>query len=94
MMPYRKTYRIEVTYVNFQDNDPTEGLTVFDEGTIIPKMIVSLSLIELALCLCYPFGDHYNFNKAMLLKSLGKLHPKNDYPKIDSLQDPNGLRVY
>jgi hypothetical protein len=50
---------------------------------------VSLPLIESALRLRYPFGDHYNFNKAMLSKSLGKLHPK-----IDSLKDPNALGVY
>jgi hypothetical protein len=50
---------------------------------------VSLSPIESALRLRYPFGDHYNFNRAMLSKSLGKLHPK-----IDSLQDPNRLGVY
>jgi hypothetical protein len=46
-------------------------------------------LIESALCLRYPFGDHYNFDKGMLSKSLGKLHPE-----IGSLQDPNGLEVY
>ena len=53
------------------------------------KRWVSLSSIESALRLRYPFGDHYNFDKAMLSKSLGKLHPK-----IDSLQDPNALGVY
>jgi hypothetical protein len=53
------------------------------------KRWVSLSSIESALRLRYPFGDHYNFDKAMLSKSLGKLHPE-----IDSLQDPNGLGVY
>jgi hypothetical protein len=53
------------------------------------KRWVSLSSIESALCLRYPFGDHYNFDKAMLSKSLGKLHPK-----IDSLKDPNALGVY
>jgi hypothetical protein len=37
ILRYRKTYRIEVTYVNFQDNHPTEGLPVFDDGTILPK---------------------------------------------------------
>ncbi len=53
------------------------------------KQWVSLLSIESALRLQYPFGDHYNVDKAMLLKSLGKLHPE-----IDSLQDPNGLGVY
>ncbi len=53
------------------------------------KRWVSLSSIESALCLRYPFGDHYNFDKTMLSKSLGKL-----LPKIDSLKDPNGLGVY
>ena len=53
------------------------------------KRWVSLSSIESALRLRYPFRDHYNFDRAMLSKSLGKLHPK-----IDSLQDPNGLGVY
>jgi hypothetical protein len=53
------------------------------------KRWISLSSIESSLRLRYPFGDHYNFNKAVLLKSLGKLHPE-----IDSLQDPNGLGVY
>ena len=51
------------------------------------KRWVSLSSIESALRLRYPFGDHYNFDRAMLSKSLGN-------PKIDSLQDPNGLGVY
>jgi hypothetical protein len=50
---------------------------------------VSLSSIESALRLRYPFGDHYNFDKGVLLKSLGKLHPK-----INSLQEKNGLGVY
>jgi hypothetical protein len=80
---------MEVTDVDFQDNHPAEGLPVFDDGMITPKRWVTLSSIESALCLSYPFGDHYNFNKSMLSKSLGKLHPK-----IDSLQDPNGLGVY
>ena len=53
------------------------------------KRWVSLSSVESALRLRYPFGDHYNFDKAMLSKSLGKLHDK-----IDSLQDPNALGVY
>jgi hypothetical protein len=51
--------------------------------------MVSLSSIKLALCLRYTFRDHYDFNRAMLSKSLEKLHPK-----MDSLQDPNGLGVY
>jgi hypothetical protein len=55
---------------------------------LFQKRWVSLSLIESALRLRYPFSDHYNFNKAMLSKSLGKLHPK-----IDSLQEPNGFGV-
>jgi hypothetical protein len=45
------------------------------------KRWVSLSSIESALRLRYPFTDHYNYEKVMLRKSLGKLHPK-----IDSLQ--------
>jgi hypothetical protein len=53
------------------------------------KRWVSLSSIESALRLRYAFGDHYNFDKAMLSKSLGKL----DY-KIDSLQEPNDHGVY
>jgi hypothetical protein len=53
------------------------------------KRWVSLSSIESALRLRYPFGDHYNFDKRVLSKSLGKLHPK-----IDSLQEKNGLGVY
>ena len=53
------------------------------------KRWVSLSSIESALRLRYPFGDHYNFDKGVLSKSLGKLHPK-----IDSLQEKNGLGVY
>jgi hypothetical protein len=69
------------------DKSPAGGLPVFDDGTILPKRRVSLSSIESALRLRYPFGDHYNFDKAMLSKSLGKLHPK-----IDSLQDPNDIR--
>jgi hypothetical protein len=32
-------YRIKVTYVNFQDNHPTEGLLVFDAGMIVLKMM-------------------------------------------------------
>jgi hypothetical protein len=47
------------------------------------KRLVSLLSIESALRLRYPFGDHYNFDKAMLSKSLDKLHPE-----IDSMQDP------
>jgi hypothetical protein len=53
------------------------------------KRWVSLSSIASALRLRYTFGDHYNFNKAMLSKSLGKLHYK-----IDSLQEPNDHGVY
>jgi hypothetical protein len=53
------------------------------------KRWVSLSSIESALRLHYPFSDHHNFDKGVLLKSLGKLHPK-----IDSLQEKNGLEVY
>ncbi len=53
------------------------------------KRWVSLSSVESALRLRYPFGDHYNFDKSMLSKLLGKLHDK-----IDSLQDPNALGVY
>jgi hypothetical protein len=53
------------------------------------KRWVSLSSIESALRLRYPFGDHYNIYKAVLSKSLGQLHPE-----IDSLQDPDGLGVY
>ncbi len=53
------------------------------------KRWVSLSSIESALRLRYPFGDHYNFEKSTLSKSLGNLHPN-----IDSLQDPNVLGVY
>ena len=53
------------------------------------KRWVSLSSIESALRLRYPFGDHYNFDKGVLSKSLRKL-----YPKIDSLQEKNGLGVY
>ena len=53
------------------------------------KRWVSLSSIVSALRLQYPFGDHYNFDKGVLSKSLGKLHPK-----IDSLQEKNGLGVY
>ncbi len=53
------------------------------------KRWVSLTSIESALRLRYPFGDHYNFDKGVLSKSLGKLHPK-----IDSLQEKNGLGVY
>jgi hypothetical protein len=56
---------------------------------LFQKGWASLSSIELALCLHYPFGAHYNLNKAVLFKSLGKLHPK-----IDSLQDLDGLGVY
>ncbi len=50
---------------------------------------LSLTSIESALPLRYEFGDHYNFAKSMLSKSLGKLHPK-----IDSLQDQNTHGVY
>jgi hypothetical protein len=53
------------------------------------KRWVSISSIEAALRLRYSFGDHYNFDKAMLSKSLGKLHPQ-----IDSLQDQNDHGVY
>jgi hypothetical protein len=53
------------------------------------KRWVSLSAIESALRLRYTFGDHYNFNKAMLSKSLGQLHYK-----IDSLQEPDDHGVY
>jgi hypothetical protein len=53
------------------------------------KRWVSLSSIESALRLRYSFGDHYNFDKAMLSKTLGKIDPK-----IDSLRDPNGHGVY
>jgi hypothetical protein len=53
------------------------------------KRWVSLSSNESALCLRYPFGDHHNFDKGVLSTSLGKLHPK-----IDSLQEKNGLEVY
>jgi hypothetical protein len=56
---------------------------------LFQKRWVSLLSIESALRLRYPFSNHYDFNKAMLSKSLGKLHPK-----IDSLQEPNGLGVY
>jgi hypothetical protein len=56
---------------------------------LFQKRWVSLSSIESALRLRYPFSNHYDFNKLMLSKSLGKLHPK-----IDSLQEPNGLGVY
>jgi hypothetical protein len=37
------------------------------------KRWVSLSSIESALPLRYPFGDHYNIDKGVLSKSLGKL---------------------
>jgi hypothetical protein len=72
---YRKTYSIEVTDFNFQDKSPAEGLPVFDDGSF-QKRWVSLSSFESALRLRYPFGDHYNFDKAMLSISLGKLHPR------------------
>jgi hypothetical protein len=82
-------YHIEVTYVIFQDNNPAKGLHVFEDGMSLPKTKGGISSIELALRLCYSFGDNYNFNKAKLLKSLGKLHPK-----IDSLQDQHDHGVY
>jgi hypothetical protein len=50
---------------------------------------VSLSSIELALCLRYSFGDHYNFTKTILSKSLGNLHSKTN-----SLEDQNDFGVY
>jgi hypothetical protein len=53
------------------------------------KRWVSLSAIQSALHLRYTVGDHYNFNKAMLSKSLGKLHYK-----IDSLEESNDHGVY
>jgi hypothetical protein len=37
VLRYRKAYRIEVTDVNFKDSCPTEGLPVFDDGTLVPK---------------------------------------------------------
>jgi hypothetical protein len=88
-LPYIQHYRTtppnEVTYVNFQDKNPAKGLHNFDSGSILPKMMGEPFIKnEAALCLRYSFGDHYNFNKEMLSKSLGKLHPK-----IDSLQDRN-----
>jgi hypothetical protein len=79
---YRKTSLNEVTDVNFQDKNSAKGLHVFDNGSILPS-------IEGALCLRYSFGDHYNFNKLMLAKSLGRLHPK-----IDSSKDQNDHGVY
>jgi hypothetical protein len=36
---YRKAYCIEVTDVNFKDSPPTEGLPVFDNGMLVPKMM-------------------------------------------------------
>jgi hypothetical protein len=72
---YRKAYSIKVIDVNFEDKSPAEGLPAFDNGTILPKMI--LSSIELALRWHYSFSDHhYNFDKAMLSKSLGKPYRK------------------
>jgi hypothetical protein len=58
---------------------------------VFEKRWVSLPSIEWALCLLrYPSGDHYDFDQAMLSKSLEELHPK-----IDLLQDPNDvLGVY
>ncbi len=42
---------------------------------LFQKRWVSLSSIESALRLRYPFGDHYNFDKGVLSMSLVKLHP-------------------
>ena len=36
---YRKTYPNEVPDVKFQDKSPAEGLPVFDNGTILPKLM-------------------------------------------------------
>jgi hypothetical protein len=36
---YRKTYSIEVTVVIFQNKSPEKGLPVFEDGTIVPKMM-------------------------------------------------------
>ena len=39
ILTYRKTHSIEVTDVNFEDKCLAEGLSVFDDQTILPKMM-------------------------------------------------------
>jgi hypothetical protein len=53
------------------------------------KQWVGIPSIEAALCLRFSFGEHYNFDRATLSKSLGKLHPK-----INSLQEKTQHGVY